>query len=255
MVVNIQCPYIAKWKATSALPYFLSTTLQQVSGEKSPNCYMSCASPHIAKAFWRMKDELRKGRGKILWIRCQVGGSWRTWRLKRDFQPKQTRPREDPTRAYLQYSSSQLQATLLFPQHITSSAHLSKCRPQMQRSWRQSPWFVCLTPRCPSAAHSYPNHCNPKKKIADKNPPQRDEDAKWTRLVLYVSSYDNREQWGRRVRRLTLHPTSRTTYSDPLGTERTWESSERRTRPKGSDIDGVGIVAILDKPTGAELTH
>ena len=27
----------------------------------------------------------------------------------------------------------------------------------------------------------------------------------------------------------------------------------RQTRPKGSDIDGVGIVAILQKPSGPEL--
>lgn len=31
---------------------------------------------------------------------------------------------------------------------------------------------------------------------------------------------------------------------------RDWESCERTTRPKGSDIDGVGIVAILNKSTG-----
>lgn len=61
-----------------------------------------------------------------------------------------------------------------------------------------------------------------------KTEPLRDEDAKWTRLVL-------------------------TTYSDPHGTTRTWESSERRTRPKGSDIDGVGIVAVLEKSTGPEI--
>ena len=42
----------------------------------------------------------------------------------------------------------------------------------------------------------------------------------------------------------------RKTYLDPKGVERTWESAERSTRPKGSDIDGVGIVAILDKETG-----
>ncbi|KAL8295948.1 hypothetical protein RB600_001439 [Gaeumannomyces tritici] len=38
-------------------------------------------------------------------------------------------------------------------------------------------------------------------------------------------------------------------YQDPNGVERTWESAERQTRPKGCDIDGVGIVAILEKPT------
>lgn len=42
----------------------------------------------------------------------------------------------------------------------------------------------------------------------------------------------------------------RKTYLDPKGVKRTWESAERSTRPKGSDIDGVGIVAILDKETG-----
>lgn len=54
------------------------------------------------------------------------------------------------------------------------------------------------------------------------------EDAKWTRLVL-------------------------TTYTDPLGKTRTWESAERSTRPKNSAIDGVGIVAILQKASGPEL--
>ncbi|KAK7701907.1 ADP-ribose diphosphatase [Diaporthe eres] len=41
-------------------------------------------------------------------------------------------------------------------------------------------------------------------------------------------------------------------YKDPRGRTRDWESAERSTRPKGSDIDGVGIVAILEKPTGKE---
>ena len=45
----------------------------------------------------------------------------------------------------------------------------------------------------------------------------------------------------------------RTTYQDPKGVTRTWESAERRTRPKDADIDGVGIIAILDKPTGKEI--
>ncbi|KAL9077522.1 MAG: hypothetical protein Q9161_000368 [Pseudevernia consocians] len=44
-----------------------------------------------------------------------------------------------------------------------------------------------------------------------------------------------------------------TTYTDPLGKQRTWESAERSTRPKTSPIDGVGIVAILQKPSGPEL--
>ncbi|TPX11093.1 uncharacterized protein E0L32_007954 [Thyridium curvatum] len=43
------------------------------------------------------------------------------------------------------------------------------------------------------------------------------------------------------------------TYKDPDGQTRTWESAERRTRPKGSDIDGVGIIAILEKSTGPEI--
>jgi hypothetical protein len=46
---------------------------------------------------------------------------------------------------------------------------------------------------------------------------------------------------------------SSTTYSDPLGKERTWEHAERKTRPKGSEIDGVGIVAILEKASGPEI--
>ncbi|KAK3996393.1 NUDIX hydrolase domain-like protein [Cladorrhinum sp. PSN332] len=43
------------------------------------------------------------------------------------------------------------------------------------------------------------------------------------------------------------------TYRDPRGVTRTWESAERTTRPKGCDIDGVGIVAILEKETGPEV--
>ncbi|KAG5952536.1 hypothetical protein E4U53_000611 [Claviceps sorghi] len=43
------------------------------------------------------------------------------------------------------------------------------------------------------------------------------------------------------------------TYQDPNGTSRTWESAERRTRPQSAEVDGVGIVAILDKPTGKEI--
>ncbi|EDU42627.1 ADP-ribose pyrophosphatase [Pyrenophora tritici-repentis Pt-1C-BFP] len=40
----------------------------------------------------------------------------------------------------------------------------------------------------------------------------------------------------------------KTTYTDPEGVERTWESGQRLTRPKGSDIDGVGVAAILQDP-------
>ncbi|KAL2133862.1 hypothetical protein VTI74DRAFT_1534 [Chaetomium olivicolor] len=42
-------------------------------------------------------------------------------------------------------------------------------------------------------------------------------------------------------------------YRDPKGVTRTWESAERTTRPKNCDIDGVGIVAILEKETGPEI--
>lgn len=41
------------------------------------------------------------------------------------------------------------------------------------------------------------------------------------------------------------------TYQDADGKQRVWESAERRTRPKDGDIDGVGIVAIIDKPGSA----
>ncbi|CCU77468.1 ADP-ribose pyrophosphatase/MutT/nudix family protein [Blumeria hordei DH14] len=58
--------------------------------------------------------------------------------------------------------------------------------------------------------------------------PLKGEDAKWTRLIL-------------------------TTFKDPLGTQRTWEHAERQTRPKSSSVDGVGIVAVLNLPSGPEL--
>lgn len=44
-----------------------------------------------------------------------------------------------------------------------------------------------------------------------------------------------------------------TTYTSADNKTRTWESAVRRTRPKNSLIDGVGIVAILEKPGGPEL--
>ncbi|KAL2062238.1 hypothetical protein VTL71DRAFT_6504 [Oculimacula yallundae] len=44
-----------------------------------------------------------------------------------------------------------------------------------------------------------------------------------------------------------------TTYTDPTGKTRTWEHAERPTRPKGSDIDAVGIVAVLEMNSGPEL--
>lgn len=55
------------------------------------------------------------------------------------------------------------------------------------------------------------------------------------------------------TRSLTHSPIVRTTYQDPNGVTRTWEHAERPTRPKGSDIDGVGILAILRKPSGPEI--
>ncbi|KAL7947598.1 NUDIX hydrolase domain-like protein [Trichoderma barbatum] len=63
--------------------------------------------------------------------------------------------------------------------------------------------------------------------------------------VLSITPLSNDES-----RWVSLHSI---TYKDPKGTERAWESAERRTRPAGADIDGVGIVAILDKPTGKEI--
>ncbi|KAL4955168.1 NUDIX hydrolase domain-like protein [Aspergillus filifer] len=66
-----------------------------------------------------------------------------------------------------------------------------------------------------------------KSKFISKEPLEPNE-AKWAKLV-------------------------KITYSDPNGVERTWESAERTTRPASSDIDGVGIVTILDKSSGPEL--
>ncbi|RYP87176.1 hypothetical protein DL770_004827 [Monosporascus sp. CRB-9-2] len=42
-------------------------------------------------------------------------------------------------------------------------------------------------------------------------------------------------------------------YRDPKGKSRLWESAERRTRPRNSAIDGVGILAVVEKPTGPEI--
>ncbi|KAI9883468.1 MAG: hypothetical protein M1823_004758 [Watsoniomyces obsoletus] len=58
--------------------------------------------------------------------------------------------------------------------------------------------------------------------------PLREEEARWTKLV-------------------------KTTFTDPNGKTRNWESAERRTRPAGSEVDGVGIVAILLKSEGPEI--
>lgn len=54
-------------------------------------------------------------------------------------------------------------------------------------------------------------------------------------------------------RRTLSYHGCRTSYTDPMGQKRTWESAERSTRPENSPVDGVGIVAILQKPSGPEL--
>jgi len=46
---------------------------------------------------------------------------------------------------------------------------------------------------------------------------------------------------------------ARTTYNSADNKTRDWESATRLTRPKGSLIDGVGIVAILEKSGGPEI--
>ncbi|KAI1246523.1 hypothetical protein MGN70_013423 [Eutypa lata] len=68
---------------------------------------------------------------------------------------------------------------------------------------------------------------NTKAKVLSTSP-LSNEEAAWTKLVKIE-------------------------YSDPNGKTRLWESAERRTRPKGGDIDGVGILAIVEKPTGPEI--
>ncbi|KAK9467659.1 cyclic phosphodiesterase-like protein-domain-containing protein [Lipomyces arxii] len=42
-------------------------------------------------------------------------------------------------------------------------------------------------------------------------------------------------------------------YKDPLGKARDWEFASRQTRVEGSDIDGVAILAIIERPTGPEI--
>lgn len=42
-------------------------------------------------------------------------------------------------------------------------------------------------------------------------------------------------------------------YTDPNGHAREWEFASRTTRVPGSDVDGCGIIAILNYPTGPEL--
>ena len=54
------------------------------------------------------------------------------------------------------------------------------------------------------------------------------QDAKWTKL-------------------------EKITYQDPAGKARLWECASRTTRPEGSEVDAVAIVAIIDKPEGPEI--
>ena len=44
------------------------------------------------------------------------------------------------------------------------------------------------------------------------------------------------------------------TFKDPEGEERLWESAERLTRPKGCDLDAIGVAAILDYPNEPDKT-
>jgi len=62
----------------------------------------------------------------------------------------------------------------------------------------------------------------------EKQEPLRTEDAKWVQLT-------------------------KTTYNGADNKQRDWESASRLTRPKGSLIDGVGIIAVLELPTGPEI--
>ncbi|KAI9732217.1 MAG: hypothetical protein M1834_004314 [Cirrosporium novae-zelandiae] len=75
--------------------------------------------------------------------------------------------------------------------------------------------------------------------MPETSPKATDAKVKFTEPL-----YPAQARWTRLVK---------TIYEDPLGTTRTWESAERQTRPKGSEIDGVGIVTILNKDTGPEL--
>lgn len=45
----------------------------------------------------------------------------------------------------------------------------------------------------------------------------------------------------------------RLTYRAPDSTNRTYEYASRCTRPATSQIDAVGIIAILEKPSGPEI--
>ncbi|KAK9471533.1 NUDIX hydrolase domain-like protein [Dipodascopsis tothii] len=42
-------------------------------------------------------------------------------------------------------------------------------------------------------------------------------------------------------------------YYDPTGKERDWEFAARRTRPEGCEIDGVAVIAIIERESGPEI--
>lgn len=68
----------------------------------------------------------------------------------------------------------------------------------------------------------------PEKAKIVKIEPLKSDDAKWTKL-------------------------EKITYTDPNGNERPWECASRSTRPEGSKVDAVAIIAILEKSTGPEI--
>jgi ADP-ribose pyrophosphatase len=47
--------------------------------------------------------------------------------------------------------------------------------------------------------------------------------------------------------------TPRINYDDGTGKIRTWEGTERTTRPKDSPVDAIYIIAVLARPEGPEL--
>ncbi|KAJ2906538.1 hypothetical protein MKZ38_001181 [Zalerion maritima] len=65
-----------------------------------------------------------------------------------------------------------------------------------------------------------------------------------TAKVTGSQSLDNSEARWIKLKKIT--------YNDPLAKPRDWESAERTTRPAGSDIDGVGIIAILQRANGRQ---
>lgn len=77
--------------------------------------------------------------------------------------------------------------------------------------------------------------------------PKNENESRWTKLVKYLTPPVAACADGGL-------PSLRITYQDPEGVSRTWESAERQTRPAGSDIDGVGILAVLQKDDGVPPT-